>query len=209
MARSSATRFIPRGNSARWLLLTAVAFILSGCVGPGGTFASAPWSRPETGSASNDAAALHAALAYHRRLQGFSAAELATERSALANQQQTPMTQLRQAMALAHGHGGNLPRARTLLEALMSSEKSEARALEPLTRLIAEHVAERQRLEATSERLAQQIERNAQHLRDSQQQRDQLQEKLDALTEIERSLPARMPPSAAPQPPPTERKSSR
>lgn len=209
MGRSAVTGLRRLGDLPLRLLLTTLAIALSGCAGLDRTFADTPSARVETGAASNDAAALHAALAYHRRLNGFGAAELATARSALANQQQTPMTQFRLAMALAHGQGGTLARARSLLDALMSSEKSEARALAPLARMVADHVADRQRLEATSERLAQQVERNAQQLRDSQQQRDELQAKLDALTEIERSLPARTPASTAPLDPSTERKNSR
>jgi len=81
--------------------------------------------------------------------------------------------------------------------------------LQPLARLLAEQLQERQRLENTAERLTQQLERAGQQLKDSQKQGEQLQEKLDALTEIERTLSARPTAPTAPLLAPAERRNTR
>jgi septal ring factor EnvC (AmiA/AmiB activator) len=72
-----------------------------------------------------------------------------------------------------------------------------------LARQLQEQTAERQRLETVVQRLTQQLERSNQQLKDSQRQAELLQQKLDALAEIERSLPA-SPRSTAPRNPAAE-----
>ncbi len=59
-----------------------------------------------------------------------------------------------------------------------------------LAHQLQEQTAERQRLETVVQRLTQQLERSNQQLKDSQRQAELLQQKLEALAEIERSLPA-------------------
>ena len=96
--------------------------------------------------------------------------------------------------------GGNLTRARILLEALVASTSDEARAVQPYAKSLLEQVTERQRLDAANVKLTQQLERSSQQLKDSQARADELQRKLDALADIERSLPpARIPSRGVPR----------
>lgn len=210
-ARRSGTPPHPAGCRHRlvaaWLILS-VATALGGCAHLPDTTAdlpppiSQPDSRPDS--------ALLGTLAYHQSIRKMSAGDLARERSAQTGPGATPLHQLRLAMLLSHPPGGgNLPRAISLLDAIGASDKPEAIALQPLARLLADQLQERQRLEHTAERLTQQLERTGQQLKDSQKEGQLLQEKLDALTEIERTLPAPPATPAALPPPPTERRNTR
>lgn len=174
------------------LIVLAFAAGTTGCAGVRGASAELP-ALPQIPPilASRNTPA-QSALAYHEAIRGMNASELARERSALSGAGNAPLAQIKQAMLLSHPQGANnLQRAQSLLEAINASEKSDAVALQPLARLLNEQVQERQRLESTAERLTQQLERTGQQLKDAQKQSEQLQEKLDALTEIERTLPAR------------------
>lgn len=123
-----------------------------------------------------------ATLAYYQMLQRMNGAEIQRERMVLSALAPSPASQLRMAMVLGHPRGpGELTRAQGLLEGVLKSSDAAATALHPLARLLADQYAERQRLENQSERQAQQ-------LKESQRKGAELQEKLDNLTEIERSL---------------------
>lgn len=110
----------------------------------------------------------------------------------------TPLGQLRHAILLSQPRSAELPNARVLLDAVLAADTVEAVQLHPLARLLAAQLAERQRLEAETGRLAQQLERTGQQLKDSRRQAEALQDKLDALAAIEDKLPARV---QAPPPP--------
>lgn len=128
------------------------------------------------------------------------AAAEAPQPAALETQTNTAERQLQQAMQAAQPRGGNLMRARTLLEALVASSSDEARAVQPYAKSLLEQVIERQRLDAANVKLTQQLERSSQQLKDSQARADELQRKLDALADIERSLPpARIPSRGVPR----------
>jgi hypothetical protein len=196
--------FRPRAARRRLTSGLLAAIVVAGCApleaGPG-----ALGDPPALGAARPDAA--QSAIAYYVSTRGYAAADLARERTALAGKTESPATQLRLAMLLGQPRGGtNLPRALTLLDAVLAAGQPEARALHPVARLLADQIQERQRLEATAERLTQQLERTGQQLRESQRHGDQLKEKLDALTEIERTLPARPPATAVPPAVPPERR---
>lgn len=151
-----------------------------------------------------------AALEYHRLLATAAPTELASERAALNNAPRTPLVLVRQALLLSHPERPtNLPRALALLGAVAAQRTPDAIALHPLVRLLSDQLIERQRLEATAERLTQQLERAGQQLKDSQRVGEQLREKLDALTEIERTLPTRPGASPPPAPPTSPRKPTR
>ena len=107
--------------------------------------------------------------------------------------------QLLLAIQAAHPRTGNPARARALLEALLAAGDDASRALHPYARALLEQLAERQRLDAANLRLTQQLERTGQQLKDSQQRSEDLQRKVDALADIERTLPARAPTRAAPR----------
>lgn len=181
----------------------AAAALLVGCAAAppsGGAPADPAMQRTEP---EEDLAAVDAALEYHGLVSTLGAAELAHQRMALNNAPGTPLVLVRQAILLSQPNGAaNIPRALALLGAVAAQGTPEAIALHPLVRLLSDQLLERQRLEATAARLTQQLERAGQQLKDSQRLGEQLQEKLEALTEIERTLPA--PPTASPSsPPPT------
>lgn len=189
---------MPRKPAA---LLATIALLgalpwLGGCAAPSvGSNAPPPPARSEAPSAgeSVDTGAVSAALAYHQRLQAMSAGELSRERAALAVTRDTPQRQLHEALLAAHPRIANLARARALLEGVLANRSADARAVHALARLLLAQVQERQRLDAANERLTQQLEHTGQQLKETRQLGEDLQRKLDALTEIERSLPAARP----------------
>lgn len=90
-----------------------------------------------------------------------------------------PRLRVKQAIQLGQARPPELPRALNLLESVMRSSHPVAVQLAPLVRVLHEQYGERLRLE--------------QQARDAQRRGDRLQEKIDALTAIERTLPARTP----------------
>ncbi len=124
-------------------------------------------------------------LTYYQQVQRMSAHELAKERSTLAAMVATPGIQVRQAMVLGQPRApSDLSRALALLENVLKLAGPDAAAVHPLARLLAEQYSERLRLEM-------QVDKSSQQLKDSLRREEQLQEKIDALADIERSLPAR------------------
>jgi hypothetical protein len=124
-------------------------------------------------------------LGYGQLLSRMSPAELARERRVLAAIPQSPATQVRLAMLLGQPRGAtDLPRALGLLERVQKSGEPAALSLFPLVQTLAGHYQERQRLQAQNDKLGQQL---AESLRRSVD----LQLKLDALADLERSLPVR------------------
>lgn len=191
-------------------LALAFAAMLAGCATVRSATAELPALPQVPPLLGNGQSQVRSALAYHETIRGMSTAELARERSALAGAGNAPLAQMKQAMLLSHPQGNNnLQRAQSLLEAINASEKADAVALQPLARLLAEQLQERSRLENTAERLTQQLERTGQQLKDAQKQGEQLQEKLDALTEIERTLPARPSTPTPPLPSARDRRSEK
>lgn len=189
------------------LLAMALATALTGCASPRTATADAP---PMVSRHNSTPPTVQAALAYHHSIRSMGVNELARERPTQSGGSASPLGQIKQAMLLSHPQGNtNLPRALSLLEAINASDRPEAVTLQPLARLLAEQLQERQRLESTAERLTQQLERTGQQLKDSQKQGELLQEKLDALTEIERTLPARPTAPTAPLQTPAERRTTR
>lgn len=132
-----------------------------------------------------DASAQLPLLAYFQRLQRMSAQELVRERNVLAALPSSPATQVRLAMLLGQVRGPkDLYRALALLETVLKSGDPAATSLHPLARILTNQYQERLKLEMQNEKLAQQ-------LKESQRRSSELQEKLDALADIERSLPVR------------------
>ena len=137
-----------------------------------------------------DETAMLPLLGYLQRLPGMSALELARERKTLAALPQTPSVRLRLAMLLGQARTpANLPRAQGLLAGILKSNEANANSLHPLARLLAMHYGERQKLEQQNARLAAQMNELEGRLGDSQRHNDELQRKIDALADIERSLP--------------------
>jgi hypothetical protein len=90
-----------------------------------------------------------------------------------------PYLQMQQAIQLGQARLPELPRALNLLEAVMKSSHPAAVNLVPLARLLHEQYSERLRLDV--------------QLREAHRRSEQLQEKIEALSAIERNLPARPP----------------
>jgi hypothetical protein len=84
--------------------------------------------------------------------------------------------------------GPLIVRALGLLDGVLKSREPAAASLHPLARALASQYQERLKLESQNDKLLQQ-------LKDSQRRSSELQEKLDALTDIERSLPVRPTPA--------------
>lgn len=144
-------------------------------------------------------------LGYFQLLQQLSPQELARERSVLAMAPATAVNDVRMAMLLGQPRGPlDLPRAQSLLDGVLKANTAEAASLHPLARMLASQYQELAKLAAQNDKLAsQQQERQkfetqadrltAQHLKECQRRNDELQDKLDAITNIERSLSTRPP----------------
>ena len=142
-----------------------------------------------------DETAMLPLLGYLQRLPGMSAKELARERKTLAALPQTPSVRLRMAMLLGQARTpANLPRAQSLLAGILKSNEASANSLHPLARLLTTHYSERQKLEQQNTRLTTQMNELEGRLGDSERRNEELQRKIDALADIERSLPK--PPAA-------------
>ncbi len=97
-----------------------------------------------------------------------------------------------------------LQRAIKLVDEIILSNQADARNVRALARLLASQWRERMRLMMSGERvvkqLQQQLEQARAHADESRKLSTQLQKKLNALTEIERTLPVRPVAPAAPAP---------
>lgn len=144
-----------------------------------------PEALPEVAPPRVNETAMLPLLGYYHLLQRMTSTELTRERQLLNSLPSSPSVQLRQAMLLGMPRTtSDLPRALALLEAVQRSHAPEAASLHPLARLLSIQYQERVKLETQNDRLGQQ-------LKESQRRRDELQEKIDALTDIERSIPIR------------------
>lgn len=197
----------PRRRPTRPHLASVVAatLALAGCAlppappaaPPASTVPSAPPPAPPTRfvtvlpaplAAEPEDLAARQLLRFHEQLRRLPAADLAREQQRLAAAG-TPDDTLALALLLSQTRQpGDLARALTLLDPLARGDSAHA----GLARLLQSRLTEQQRLEAQSERLAQQ-------LREQQRRLDQLSQQLDALRAIERSLGTR--PPAGPVPP--------
>ena len=125
------------------------------------------------------------ALVYYQSLQRMPLAEMARERTLYSAQPAVPGNQLRLAMLLGHPRGPReLGRALGLLDGLLKSSDPTALPLQALARVLADNYSERLKLDG-------QLDRQGAQLSESQHKVIELQEKLDALADIERTLPAR------------------
>lgn len=122
-------------------------------------------------------------LEYHHQVRAMSRQELEWERMFLAAEPKTPETRMRLAMVLGRSRGGGaIERALVLLEGVHASARPEAAGLQPLAHLLAGHYLDVQAHAAAQERLHQQV-------RVGQMRAELLQQKLDALANIENSMP--------------------
>lgn len=157
-------------KSSTWLLLLGLG--LGGC--------TVPLHWPER--AGGEDAPRAAPSGYYLALSRLSAAEFARERSELAASS-TLESQLRLALLLGHPRQQppELARAIGLLEHVAKAA-SASPGQRALARLLIDNYGERQRQE-------QLLDKQGAQLKDSQRKAGELQEKLEALADIERTLP--------------------
>jgi len=135
-------------------------------------------------------------LNYHQSLRRMSQGELLKELSGLGLQQRSPRVALEMGMALMLTRGaGDLARAQALFDGVATSADAETAPLRPLAQLLSSNCAETRRVSEHADKLAVQQ-------KESQRRIDQLNETLEALKTIERTLPVRPTPAAAPAPTP-------
>lgn len=185
--------FKARSRGFPWLpTILVVSGFIAGCASVPAPTPEEPASEEETPrvEVTVDETAMLPLLGYLQRLPGMSAQELARERKTLAVLPQTPSVRLRMAMVLGQPRTpANLARAQNLLAGILKSNEANANSLHPLARLLATHYGERQKLEQQNARLTTQMNELEGKLGDSQLRNDELQRKIDALADIERSLP--------------------
>jgi hypothetical protein len=176
-----------------------VALLLAACATPPNPIlddvrlpAEDPW-RKKKSAVTVDETAMLPLLGYFQLLMRMSPQELLRERTILAAIPQTPAVSVRLAMLLGQPRGPmDLFRAQGLLENVLKSADPAAASVHPLARALSAQYGERLKLEMQSEKLNQQ-------LKEGQRRNSELQEKLDALADIERTLPVR--PAAGDNPP--------
>jgi len=100
------------------------------------------------------------------------------------------MNRLHAAVQASQPDRARLNEARRQLEHLLEDDSTEARAHHPFARALLTQIRERQRQAAQLERLEREIETHKGELTTSRRHAAELQRKLDALTAIERTLPA-------------------
>ena len=170
----------------RWLP-PLVAALLGACAGQ-----PAEESAARKAVSPVDETAMLPVLGYLQLLQRLSPPELARERKVLTMVRQTPSTHVRQAMLLAQSRGtADLTRAIALLDGVLKTNAPESVSLHPLARALAQQYQERLKLEQEKQKLEFQNEKLTQQLKDSQRRGDEIQEKLDAMANIEHSIPLR------------------
>jgi hypothetical protein len=131
-----------------------------------------------------DDVALRAVLAYARSADDFDSAARARELRTLEREAVTPIRLMK--LAVLHGQNRNEAdpaKGAALLEKVMADTSPDAAVFHPLARILHAQYLARVRLLGQNERLLKEH-------RDAREQMDDLQQKLDALTDIERSLPA-------------------
>lgn len=146
-----------------------------------------------------DETAMLPLLGYHQLLHRLSPRDLARERTMLTAIPQTPSAHIRMAMLLGQTNGPqDLARALGLMEGVLKSTDPAASSLHPLARVLSIQYNERLRMQTQSEKLQMQNEKFViqngqldQQLKESSRRNGELQEKLNALADIERSLPVR------------------
>lgn len=176
MTSNSEKKVIWRVKWLRSIALVIPFFLLSGCaLSPADDLAELEVVAPSP----------MLPLGYYQFLSRLSTAELGRERMVLAALPRSPNTQLRLAMLLGYPRAQtDLARAMQQLDAVLKSTDPAAIALHPLARLLADNYLERQKMDAH-------LDRQALQLKESQRKAAELQQKIEALADIERTLPQR------------------
>lgn len=147
-----------------------------------------PAAAPATLTAPTAINAVEDLLAYYQSLRVLSPQALTSELQALlARPGGDAMLTMRKAMALGMTRDPNdLVRAQSELRLVLNSASNSAAKLKPLATLLMGNYADMRRLGESADKAGQQ-------LRETQRRLEQLNEKLEALKNIERTLPASVP----------------
>lgn len=164
------------------------ALLLSACHTPPVTSGGSPGA----GLREVECGELDRLLTYQRSVQQMASPDAARFLADLNLQPNSAQIAIKKAMLLATLRGnGDLLRAQNLLDQLLKSTEHDAERLKPLAYLLNTQYGEWRRLDDSVEKLNQQVH-------EEQRRAEQLSDKLEALKNIERTLPAR--PGAAPAP---------
>ncbi|MFN3986089.1 MAG: hypothetical protein ACK4KV_11390 [Rhodocyclaceae bacterium] len=142
-------------------------------------------------------------LETYAAVRGLPQGERLARESALAREPDTAVLRVQRAMLLAGSDdAAMLERALSLLESVPRPQGRDACMTSGFAELLTDFIRPRLELAQRAERLAREAESGRRALAESREEQARLREKLDALAEIERSLPAR--PQPDPVPVPTE-----
>lgn len=159
------------------ILILACSVLLAACAGQ----QSAPTSTVQMIQSSSNIDEL---LAYNAQLRKMTPAELARELQRLNTYPVGPATNVRRAMALSLTRDAiDLAKAEAQLWNVMADRSVEAEKLKPLVQLLVGHYSDLRRV-------ADVAEKSSVQLKEAQRKVDQLNDKLEALKNIERTLPA-------------------
>jgi len=171
--------------AATFVTANLLASLLAACASPPAPVREEPLTPSMTTPVTVNETAMLPLLGYAQLLGRMSAQDQARERTILTTIPKTPITQVRLAMLLAQPRGPmDLARALALLESVLKSPDPVAVSLQPLVQTLATQYSERLKLDSQSDKLSQQ-------LKEMQGRNAELQDKLNALADIERSLPVR------------------
>ncbi|WP_288393473.1 hypothetical protein [uncultured Herbaspirillum sp.] len=159
------------------LLMLACTVLLAACAAQ----APAPTSTVQLIQASSNVDEL---LAYNAQLRKMTPAELGRELQRINTYPAGPATNVRRAMALSLTRDAiDLAKAEAQLWNVMADRSVEAEKLKPLVQLLVGHYSDLRRV-------ADSAEKSSVQLKEAQRKVDQLNDKLEALKNIERTLPA-------------------
>jgi len=159
------------------ILILASCLLLSAC-------ALQPDAPTSTVKLIHAASNIDELLAYHAQLRKMSPAELSRELQRINTYPAGPANTVRRAMALALTRDGiDLAKAEAQLWNVMADNSVEAEKLKPLVQLLVGQYADLRRL-------ADSAEKSSVQAKEAQRKVDQLNDKLEALKNIERTLPA-------------------
>ena len=140
--------------------------------------------QPKQTEVRRDDVTLRAVLAYASEVSALDSAAFGRERKLMEATQGTPLSAVKLAVLLGLPRDeGDVARAAEILQAVLVDSSAEAAVLKQLARILHAQYSARVRLRAENEELSQSQS-------DARDQIDSMQKKLDALTDIERSLPA-------------------
>lgn len=140
--------------------------------------------QPTQSEVKRDDVTLRAVLAYASEVSALDGPAFGREIKLMEATQGTPISAVKLAVLLGLPRAeGDVARAAEILEKVLIDGSAEAAVLRQLARILHAQYSARVRLSATNEDLSQ-------SQRDTRGQIDSMQQKLDALTDIERSLPA-------------------